>query len=152
MVQSAPEPGNWLDGLGFDIWDPTGGGGGGGAAPGGLGPSGQGFSLSRDEAMSMLNQAKGIRADLWAMIKEAEQLTKMKPPADEPASKAFNVLAAGGGGNPGAFGYGVGHIKREHGYVDELITRLEDALHLAQSSDESAATDMNKTASSGGYA
>ncbi|RJQ90420.1 hypothetical protein [Amycolatopsis panacis] len=100
--------------------------------------------------MGMLNQAKGIRDDLWAMIFDAEQLTKMKPPADEPASKAFNVLAAGGGGNPGAFGYGVGHIKREHGYVDELIKRLEDALHLTHSSDENAATDMNKTGSSNG--
>ncbi|GAA3574714.1 hypothetical protein GCM10022222_69070 [Amycolatopsis ultiminotia] len=157
MVQPAPEPGNWLDGLGFDIWDPTGGGGGGGggaggaggggaASGGGLGPSGQGFSLSRDEATSMLNQAKGIRADLGNMIPAAEQLTRMKPPAEEPASKAFNALAAGSGGNAGAFGYGVGHIKREYAYVDKLVERLEDALHLVRSGEQNAVDSVEGTA------
>ncbi|WP_162834210.1 hypothetical protein [Amycolatopsis circi] len=146
MVQLAPEPSNWLDGLGFSIWDPTISSAGGGADGGGLGPGGQGFSLSHDEAMSMLNLAKGIRADLGNMIPEAEQLTRMKPPAEEPASKTFNTLATGAEGKIGAFGYGVGHIQREYAYVDTLIGRLEDALHIVRSGEQNAASSVKNAA------
>jgi hypothetical protein len=74
-------------------------------------------------------------ADLWA---------------EGRASKGYNALLSGNGGKPGAFDYGLGHIKLEHKYVVELINRLEDALHLTHSSDQGAAGDLNKTAGDGG--
>jgi hypothetical protein len=51
----------------------------------------QGFSLNRDEAQNMLAQAKRIREDVRPLIPEAEKMTKMKPPADELASNAYNA-------------------------------------------------------------
>ncbi|MGW7533507.1 hypothetical protein [Amycolatopsis sp. NPDC054798] len=141
MAQPVPEPGNWLNGLAFTIGDSireSAAAAGQAALGSGPGSGGQGFSLSHDEAVRMLALARSIRTDLGVMIPEAEQITKMKPPADEPASKEFNALAAGADGKVGAFRYGVGHIQRECAYVDELIERLEGALHLIRSGEHEA--------------
>ncbi|MEW2502949.1 hypothetical protein AB0878_21030 [Amycolatopsis sp. NPDC047767] len=157
MAQQAPAPGSWLAGLDFNISDAFGAAaaagaavGGGAGAGGAVASSGQGFTLNHDEAMTMLNSAREIRDDLWNLIPKAERLTSLKPPADEPASNGYNALLASNGGKPGAFDYGLGHIKLEHQYVVELIGRLEDALHLTHSSDQSATGDIQKTAGNGG--
>ncbi|GAA3574753.1 hypothetical protein GCM10022222_69120 [Amycolatopsis ultiminotia] len=95
----------------------------------------------------MLKTARGIQHDLRDMIADAERLTHLKPPADEPASNAYNALLTGSGGQAGAFGYGLGHIQREHGYISELINRLEDALNITHAGDEDAASAVNGASS-----
>lgn len=149
MGQPASKAGSWLDGLMFNIGDPP-GGGGGAAAGGGPGSGGQGFSLSHDEAMSMLNLARGIRDDLAKMIPKAERLTHLNPPAEDPASKGYNALLSGSGAGASAFGHGLGHIQRERDYVSTLIERLEKALHITQSSDDDAAGAVQNAANASG--
>ncbi|SEP54176.1 hypothetical protein [Amycolatopsis saalfeldensis] len=150
MTQPAPAPGNWLSDVGFHILGDQPGGGGGASGGSAAPASGQGFSLSRDEALSMLNQAKGIRDDLWNLLPTAEGLTHLKPPADEPASNSYNALLVGNGQKAGAFRYGLGHIQREHGYLVELIGRLEDALGLMHEGDEQAGIAVKQSASNDG--
>ncbi|MBB4683725.1 hypothetical protein [Amycolatopsis jiangsuensis] len=157
MAQQAPAAGSWLAGLDFNIIDAfgaataAGSAVGGGAGAGGAAVStGQGFTLSRDEATAMLKDAQGIRDDLAKMIPVAERLTHLSPPAADPASNGYNNLLTGSGGQAGAFGYGLGHVQREHDYVGELISRLEKALGITQDSDSNATTDVNKAANSGG--
>ncbi|WP_370948822.1 hypothetical protein AB5J62_15040 [Amycolatopsis sp. cg5] len=132
------QPGEWLSDVHFWVSDaPSAGsaGGQGGDPPG----AGQGFSLSRDEALSMLVRARGVCDELRALQRKAEQLTQMQAPADEPASKGYNSA-----GN-GAFGYGSGHIHKEIEYLSELISRLERALGITAQGDEDAAADMKRT-------
>jgi hypothetical protein len=123
-------------------------------APGITGPAPtQGFSLSRDEAENMLTQAKRTRDDLAPLIPKAEMLTKMKPPADEIASNGYNAAYVGSGqGDPGAGGYGVGHVKKEHAYLVELVGRLERALGITEESDQQAGTDVKNASGNGGLA
>ncbi|TVT61906.1 hypothetical protein FNH05_01945 [Amycolatopsis rhizosphaerae] len=64
----------------------------GGAIGGTAGPSGgQGFSLTRDEAESMLRQVQGVLRDIDFMQTKANALTKVTPPAQDPASVTFNA-------------------------------------------------------------
>jgi hypothetical protein len=123
-------------------------------APGLTGPAPtQGFSLNRDEAQNMLTQAKRIRDDVQALLPKAETLTRMKPPADEIASNAYNAAHVGNGqGDPGAGGYGVGHVRKEHAYLVELVGRLERALGITDDTDQQAATDVKNTPEGGGLA
>ncbi|MEV4596060.1 hypothetical protein AB0K15_01500 [Amycolatopsis sp. NPDC049253] len=160
MAQTASEPG-WLTGLDFAITDaPAAGGGaagggaagGGGAGGGGAMPnSGEGggrFSLSREEAQSMLTVAKRVRDQLQDMTAKAVVLTQLTPPADDPASASYNNLMVGAGQGTGAFSEGSSQVERERAYASELVTRLEKALGITESTDEQAASDV-KTAGAG---
>jgi hypothetical protein len=143
---TSPAPGGWLSDVGFWIK------GAGQAvtsnasafAAGITGPAPtQGFSLNRDEALNMLTQAKRIREDVRPLISDAEKMTKMKPPADEIASNAYNAAHVGNGqGDPGAAGYGAGHVRKEYDYLTELVGRLERALGITAESDQQAGTDV----------
>jgi hypothetical protein len=153
---TSPASGGWLSDLGFWIHDA------GQAvtsnasafAPGLTGPAPtQGFSLNRDEAQNMLTQAKQTRDDVYHLIPKAEKLTRMKSPADEIASNAYNAAHVGTGqGDPGAAGYGRDHVKKEHAYLVELVGRLERALGITDESDQQAATDVKNTPQGGGLA
>ncbi|GAA3554187.1 hypothetical protein GCM10022222_42310 [Amycolatopsis ultiminotia] len=152
MSQPAQQPG-WLEGLGFAITDQT--GGGGGASGGAATPSGQGFALSRDDAMSMLNLAKSVREDFREMRTDAEQLTRLTSPADEPGSNGYNKLLVNDGQPPGAFVAGKDQVEQLYAYADELVKRLEKALGTTESSDEQAGADVKNAASGeqdGGFA
>src|SRR5690606_12856371 len=102
----------------------TSAGGGGGGAPSGA----QGFSLTREEAERALQEFREIRNELMRMERDALELTRLRPPAGDPASVQLNEAIVGGSNDPGAFGYGYGHIKKEIAYFDELVHRLELAL------------------------
>lgn len=154
----------WLDDVGFFIKDSGASmgvvadgitaAGSSAYAPGTTGPAPtQGFSLDRDEAQTMLTQAKAIRDDIWNLKPKAEALTKMKAPADEIASNAYNMAHVGNGqGNPGAAGYGAGHIQKEYDYLTELVGRLERALGMTDDSDQQAGTDVKNAPENGGLA
>ncbi|MEU4670007.1 hypothetical protein AB0F91_18960 [Amycolatopsis sp. NPDC023774] len=145
MALPAPES-KWLTGLNFTITgdQPAGGGASGGAA---AAPAGPGFSLSPDEARSMLTVAKRVRDQLRDMRIKANRLTALSPPADEPGSTGYNKLLVGDGQSTGAFGYGNESVKREYAYAAELVDRLEKALGITESADEQAGTDIKNAGS-----
>jgi hypothetical protein len=146
----------WLSDVNFWIKDApsapgslasTGGGTPGAAA----GSASQGFSLTHDEAEDMVRRAEGVLSDIGDMLRKAETLTKVTPPAQDPASLTFNTQLVGNGQDGGAFGYGRGHLEREWGYLDELVKRLNDALGRTTESDHTATTIVNQ-ATDGGIA
>jgi hypothetical protein len=101
----------------------------------------------------MLAQAKRTREDVYNMRPDAEKLTRMKPPADEISSTAYNASWVGNGqGNPGAGGYALGHVNKEYQYLTELAQRLERALGITDDTDQQAGTDINKASGTGGIA
>ncbi|SFO98851.1 hypothetical protein SAMN05421810_101607 [Amycolatopsis arida] len=141
------ETGSWLSDVTFWVdgkasSPATGGGGSGGADTGGGG--GGGFSLTRDEAESLLRECRGILDDLRACEERAAGLTRMGPPAQDPASVALNKAFVGDGSDPGAFGYGHGHIKKEIAYLEELIDRLRRALNDIDDADDVAARQVGR--------
>lgn len=140
--------GNWLSDVMFWVDGVASGAAGGGAAAGGGGalggsgggaPSGsQGFSLTREEAERALEEFRAIYNDLVDVEREAASLTRLTPPAGDPASVRLNEAFAGGSSGLGAFGYGHKHIAREIAYFRELVGRLEKALGYVAEADESA--------------
>ena len=145
----------WLSDVNFWIKDDVGapgsfastvGGAGVGAA---VGSSGQGFSLTRDEAENLVRRLKGILDDIEGMLHRAEDLTKVKPPAQDPASLTFNRQLVGDGQDVGAFGYGLGHLQREKGYLSELVQRLNEALGRATVSDQAATATLDQAPDGG---
>lgn len=147
MPQPQPGQDGWLSDLAFWIDDNSSNAADSGGA-GGAG--GQGFSLSHTKASGLLSQAEGVLKDLVPLLYDAEALTKMQPPADDPASNGYNHIAAGGGRDTGVFGFGVGHIEREYNYLREFIRRLRDALGLTQDTDEHAGRDIARSGEDGG--
>ncbi|MET7998508.1 hypothetical protein ABZU76_47335 [Amycolatopsis sp. NPDC005232] len=143
MALPAPES-NWLTGLNFTITgdQPAGGGASGGAGA----PAGPGFSLSPDEARSMLTTAKRVRDQLRPMVPKAETLTHLTSPADEPGSNGYNKLLVGDGQSQGAFGSGSDQVKKEYAYASELVSRLEQALGIIETADGQAGTDIKTVA------
>jgi hypothetical protein len=138
---------NWLDDVTFWVngiasrthtRGGTSAGGGGGGAPSGA----QGFSLTREEAERALQEFREIRNELMRMERDALELTRLRPPAGDPASVQLNEAIVGGSNDPGAFGYGYGHIKKEIAYFDELVHRLELALGYVTDADESTSRDI----------
>ncbi|MGW4394558.1 hypothetical protein ACWEHA_04655 [Amycolatopsis nivea] len=89
---------NWLPE--FTIADP------------GSAPPGPGFTMSRDDARSMLALAKHAREQFAEMRQLANNLTRLTPPADEIASNSYNSNLVGDGQAPGAFGAGLANVKR----------------------------------------
>ncbi|GAB3353330.1 hypothetical protein [Amycolatopsis echigonensis] len=151
MPQPAQQPG-WLDGLYFNIGDAFDAGDAAGAAMGGA-SSGQGFTMSRDDAMAMLKVAKTVRADFRDMRDDAYRLTQTTSPADEPTSNGYNKRLVNEGEPKGVFVAGKDQVDQEFAYADELVKRLEKALGITESSDEQAATDVKYAGKqSGGFA
>ncbi|WP_277669649.1 hypothetical protein [Saccharomonospora viridis] len=146
--------GNWLSDVMFWVDGVASGAAGGGAAAGGGGalggsgggaPSGsQGFSLTREEAERALEEFRAIHDDLVDVEREAASLTRLTPPAGDPASVRLNEAFAGGSSGPGVFGYGAGHVKKEIAYFSELVERLEKALGYVAEADESAGHHVGK--------
>ncbi|MBB1157690.1 MULTISPECIES: hypothetical protein [Amycolatopsis] len=134
MDQPAADAGkNWLPDFAFTIADTR------------AAPPGPGFTMSRDDARSMLNLAKQAREQFNEMRQIANSLTRLAPPADEFASNSYNSNLVGDGQSTGAFGAGLANVERMHRYADELVRKLEKALGITESSDEAAAKDV-KTA------
>ena len=141
MSQPASGP-NWLEGLSFSITDQQPAGGGGGASGGGAAPSGPGFAMSTDEARNMLVVAKRFRDKYRDMRRKAGRTLQMNPPADEPGSNGYNNLMVGEDHDSGVLGSGRDQIELAYSYATELVSRLEQALGVTESSDEQAAADV----------
>ncbi|WP_432849193.1 hypothetical protein ACQPXB_01575 [Amycolatopsis sp. CA-161197] len=147
MAQPASEQ-NWLTGLDFAITDApaAGGASSGGAPPSSGAPGGGRFSLSREEAQSMLVVAKRVATTLRTMQNDAERLTQVSPPADDPGSNGYNKQLVATG--QGAFSVGKTQVDKEFKYASDLVTKLENALGMTGSADEQAAAGV-KTAAGG---
>ncbi|WP_116206372.1 hypothetical protein [Amycolatopsis circi] len=101
--------------------------------------AGAGFTLSSDEARSLLERAKRLRNNTRVMLPDAEALTRLTPPAADPGSIGFNQQAVK------TFGNGKDSLDAMYQYMTELIGRLEKALGIVGESDSQAAADV-KTA------
>lgn len=104
--------------------------------------AGAGFTLSPDEARALLERAKRLRNNLQAMRLDAEALTRLTPPAQDPGSIGFNQQAVS------TFMAGKDANDRMHQYMVELIGRLEKALGIVSESDGQAASDVKAVSNS----
>lgn len=148
MAEAASEP-SWLTGLDFVITDAPAGGGaapGGGAVPNGGPPPGGRFSLSREEAQSMLTVAQRVRDSLQMMNRTAQGLLQVRPPTDDPGSAGYNQLLVGNGGG-GAFNKGAEQVNRELTYSIQLVKKLQDALGITVAADAASANAVKNAAS-----
>ncbi|MFD2466628.1 hypothetical protein [Amycolatopsis silviterrae] len=135
MDQPASDAGkNWLPD--FTITDGTGS------------PPGPGFTMSRDDAHSMLRLAKQAFVQFDEMQSRATYLTKLTPPADEPASNDYNGRLING---DGAFGAGLEHLGQLRGYTHALVRKLEQALGITESSEQTAAADVKAAGAPTGF-
>ncbi|MYW91031.1 hypothetical protein G3I59_10555 [Amycolatopsis rubida] len=114
----------------------------------GAAPPGPGFTMSRDDARSMLSLAKRARQQFRDMQTTATTLLRIVAPADDIASTAYQSQLIGDGSSNGAFGAGVANVHRLYAYADELVQKLEKALDLTEDS-EAAAANAVKNAASG---
>ncbi|WP_154676308.1 hypothetical protein [Amycolatopsis benzoatilytica] len=105
--------------------------------------AGAGFTLSPDEARSLLERARRLRDNTIRMKTNAESLTMLTPPAQDPGSIGFNQQAVG------TFAAGKDSNERMHDYMVELIGRLETAMGIVQESDGQAASDMARAGKTG---
>ncbi|RJQ76453.1 hypothetical protein [Amycolatopsis panacis] len=142
MTQSASGAGvGWLSNLGFAIADDA------KAASANLSAtSGQGFALSRDDAMSMLNVARQARSHFTEMRTIAYKLTRVTAPADDPGSNSYNDGLVGSGQRQGAFAAGSRNVEQMIKYSEDLVHSLEKALGITVTSDETAAAGLKTTA------
>ncbi|MET9262732.1 hypothetical protein [Amycolatopsis sp. NPDC004079] len=115
-------------------------------------PPGPGFTMSRDDARSMLNLAKQAVKQFDDMRSHARYLTRLTPPADEPASNDYNRRLTGSGPEDGAFGTGLANLIHLREYTDELVRKLEQALGITESSDQAAAAEVKASGDPGGFA
>jgi len=136
MNQPAPDDSkSWLAGFDFLIDNGSGG------------SSGPGFTMSPNDARSMLNLAKQARDQFGEMRRHAQILVRTTSPADEPASNNYNAKLVGDGKSGGAFSSGLANTQRMYAYADELVNKLEKALGITHAADESAAGDIKNTGS-----
>ncbi|MER6760562.1 MULTISPECIES: hypothetical protein [Amycolatopsis] len=105
--------------------------------------AGAGFTLSPDEARSLLDRAKRLRDNAATMRAEAVSLTQLTPPAQDPGSTGFNQQAVN------AFTAGRDANERMYQYMTELIERLEKAMGIVGESDGRAAADVKAVGNSG---
>ncbi|WP_051793133.1 hypothetical protein [Amycolatopsis jejuensis] len=129
-----PAP-TWLTGLGITITPST--------------SAGPGFTLNRDDAMSMLRLAKQARDQLRDMRATAANLGRLTPPADDPASTAYNTRLVGDGQATGAFGAGVAHVDQMYTYTADLVVKLQQALGITENADRTAADDVRPSSPGG---
>jgi hypothetical protein len=85
---------------------------------------GAGYSLSPDEANDMLTQANNALTDLMQLRSQIEGTKRVTPPAQDPASVAYNARLASGSG---VFVAGVTHVDTEIAYLNELIGKITEA-------------------------
>ncbi|WP_326945395.1 MULTISPECIES: hypothetical protein [unclassified Amycolatopsis] len=102
---------------------------------------GQGFAMSSSEMRAMLKKAEAQRETLIEQMRAAENLSKARPPAEEPVSQAA-VNGPNGVNETGV--YYQGHLQYQFNYYSELISRLHQALGITEAADQQAA-DSTKT-------
>lgn len=83
-----------------------------------------GYSLSPDEANDMLAQANHALTELMQLRTRIEGTKRVTPPAQDPASVAYNTRLANGSG---VFDAGYSHVETEISYLNELIEKITEA-------------------------
>ncbi|MEC3977184.1 hypothetical protein [Amycolatopsis sp. H20-H5] len=105
----------------------------------------QGFILDRGEAEAMVEKVDNIIRDLEDLRGQAGILKKVTPPAEDPASVAYNAgLVSTDSGAMYAFDCGADHIEVEIQYLTELSNRLNAALGRTVTQNHEAAVDISK--------
>ncbi|GHG43366.1 MULTISPECIES: hypothetical protein [Amycolatopsis] len=102
---------------------------------------GQGFAMSADEMRAMLKKAEDQLSELSTQIREAEILSRAKPPAEEPVSQ--DAVDGQNGINPAGRSYQI-HLRHQLGYYTELTDRMKQALGITQAADQAAADSTKK--------
>jgi hypothetical protein len=102
---------------------------------------GAGYSLSPDEANDMLTQANNALNDLMTLRNSIDNLKAVKPPAQDPASVAYNTRLANGSG---VFDAGVSHVDTEIAYLKELIIKITEAFKKITGHEPVVAGEISK--------
>lgn len=102
---------------------------------------GQGFAMSSEEMRTMLKKAEDHIKTISEQIREADVLSKARPPADEPVSQAA-VNGPNGVNETGR--YYQGHLQYQLNYYTELTRRMRRALGMTEAADQQAADSTSK--------
>jgi hypothetical protein len=105
----------------------------------GRGSAGE-IRMSRDEMEDTLRRARNLLTDISNQITPASFLTRMQPPATDPAS----VSATNGANNGGS--YYVGHLRRQQAYLQVVIDKMQKALGFVVETDEQQGKTIQNTA------
>lgn len=128
------QPGSFFEGVDFWITDTV---AGAPAAP----ANGQGFSMRSDEMRALLAKCRAQRDSITAYFMDADRLSRVVPPGNEPAS-ATAVNGPNGINETGR--YYQGHLRYQYDYYTELIHRMEKALGMTTATDQEAAGAAKK--------
>lgn len=102
---------------------------------------GQGFAMSSDEMRAVLKKAEDQLNTVSEQIREADILSRAKPPAEEPVSQA---AVNGRNGINEAGRYYQGHLQYQLDYYTELTRRMRQALGITEAADQQAADSTKK--------
>ncbi|KDN17801.1 hypothetical protein [Amycolatopsis rifamycinica] len=102
---------------------------------------GQGFAMSSAEMRAMLKKAEDQLNTVSEQIREADILSRAKPPAEEPVSQA---AVDGRNGINEAGRYYQGHLRYQLDYYTELTHRMRQALGITEAADRQAADSTKK--------
>jgi hypothetical protein len=89
----------------------------------------------------MLKQAQNALTQLVGLKADAQNLKAVKPPAQDPASVAYNARLASGSG---VFDAGVSHIDTEIAYLNELIVKITEAFKKITGHEPEAADQITQ--------
>jgi hypothetical protein len=102
---------------------------------------GQGFAMSSSEMRALLKKAEDQLNTVSEQIREADILSRAKPPAEEPVSQA---AVDGRNGINEAGRYYQGHLQYQLDYYTELTRRMRQALGITEAADQQAADSTKK--------
>ncbi|MGW9309869.1 hypothetical protein ACWGPQ_17885 [Saccharomonospora azurea] len=103
------------------------------SAPG----TGGGFELDADTAEGLYREALGLADELEQQVRDAVNLARTEPPAEDPASVDFNK--AGGQ----AYEAGAHHVRAEADFYRGLAQALGRALGMYKEVEEQSGRDIN---------
>lgn len=103
------------------------------SAPG----KGGGFELDVDTAEGLYREALDLAEELGRQVRDAADLSKTEPPAEDPASVGFNNAGSQ------AFDAGAHHVKAEADFYRGLAQALGRALGMYKDVEEQSGRDIN---------
>lgn len=110
----------------------------------------RGFTMSRAELERALSLAERMEDRLEAMIRDMRNAPYVSAPANDPASSKYIGYRSSNNGQTdingisGADEFYRGRLRAQHDYVRLLITKMREALTIAEASDEDSAADFRR--------
>jgi hypothetical protein len=147
VTQPSEQAGSWLSGVDFAIQSPGADWTNPSSPPGGGAASGGGYSLAPEDAHNMLKQAESALDQLNRLRRDTDILKNVRPPAQDPASVAYNAKLANGSG---AFDAGMAHVDTEIAGLNELIGKIKEAFKKITGHEPTAADEINQSSTEPG--